>query len=1033
MADTLEVVRPEDNKVTMSMEEFNTSKAYDFRHKQLEDRIDAIHSAFETDSLIYMTAETLTEDSFEPDPNFQLEDHYGELTQGIHFDYLHNFEDVHSMSQGLALRKELMEQQKRRQTLEDLGLEGFVYLFGANLADTLALSYTGQFAGVGSKLGQLFGKTWYTRGTMGAGLEGTLEIGKQFLSDADRTKEDLMFAVGAGFVGNALFGPRSTTKLDEGINKRLDDLFTDYSDDTAQNAEKSLRVSSVASDVLSKVGTTVEKIWEKGRFDTAKFFERSQSETIRNFGQTIFPDDTLQGNIPGGYKAFEYRDLVRESLVEKWHTNYQPLFKEYLESKYGEISTLKYGIHANSEREVNDFFEMIGRIQWRQLDDSEFEKKVLQAHKDYNKFQYDTLKEYKHPLFDKIPFDENYMPIRFKEVKIGQIKAKFGDNYKTELKGLVSGAIKSKFAQIGETVDPVKLDKASTGYVNRMLDSVTSHDKPFVGQEFSEEDLKLLGDIIDDFKEQNLQNITDKQFDAIEDIQAKVGLRGAKKAEKGEGSRYNKSRTFLDYNYVHTTADGDIISFEDLIDTNYQSVMYPYINSMAGEVGLAKAGIEGRKGAEELIKKAEEELGTTRHPDLTRLRSILGDMTGTPNVDDYNGMMMRAARIMNNMGNSLYLNQTWFAMASEIGSSLVEGSLRFLKNIPGWDSVFKQFKEGKIADDLADELRLFSGVGGELGRFPQYDRFAEDYSRGYSNIGETILGKAEKTTNALAEVSLHIGGIKPFSAMMQQGLGTSVLAKLRKQLLTDTIDPKFINELGVSESTLNDARKWFGGVGDNLENLSFKDLPVESRQEMLLGLRRFSNNILQKHSVGSSVGFAGNDRMLKDTWLGKMLLFLKGFVTESYVKQLGRAVKRRDMHMFVNFISQLTITTLGYYSQQVINFAGTEDFKERVAPENAIPSIVGRTTFASILPTYVDTLSNALVDQSVFSYTRSSGLSNSIVGGNILNNTYKAGMGLAHLISPWADMSKSDANAIKAMIPFNNAIAIKRILEGLEE
>jgi len=296
------------------------------------------------------------------------------------------------------------------------------------------------------------------------------------------------------------------------------------------------------------------------------------------------------------------------------------------------------------------------------------------------------------------------------------------------------------------------------------------------------------------------------------------------------------------------------------------------------------------------------------------------------------------------------------------------------------------YRNGKLNNAQLNEITESLGLYNEFMSGAKIFEFDHELSASHMKIDgdKNIIDKVEGAGQAFAEFTLMMGGVKPLTAIFQTAHVQGVfkrMAKVAEGGKQTTAYKKMVNELGISpqmaERVYDNIRKH--SSTDGLMN--FKKWDIETKNVFLDGVKNRTDTLVQMQRLGDKMSWvSGNsDYMLKDTVLGKLGMELKQFVMTAYVKQLGRAVNRSDMHMIGLISSQISVLTLAYIAKQQINFAGNpEKLKKAMEPERIVTGTLGMMPQGSVLPMLLGLGTQAVLGENIFGNRHSGGVTDMI-------------------------------------------------------
>ena len=202
---------------------------------------------------------------------------------------------------------------------------------------------------------------------------------------------------------------------------------------------------------------------------------------------------------------------------------------------------------------------------------------------------------------------------------------------------------------------------------------------------------------------------------------------------------------------------------------------------------------------------------------------------------------------------------------------------------------------------------------------------------------------------------------------------------------------------------------------------------------MSLYMSRHLRRVIQENNYGEMLALG------TDSALGKTMLQFRNFVITAYSKQLLHGLHMWDLTAFSSAMSSMFIASLVYVAQTHVQALGKsssekEDFLEdRLGTKNIARAAFQRSTYASLLPTFIDTMASPFGVEPMFNY-RSSGLDINLYTGNPTYRLLDKGFGAIKAIGTSAvddeyDFSKQSAYKLKAILPYQNMLGVTNILQ----
>lgn len=455
------------------------------------------------------------------------------------------------------------------------------------------------------------------------------------------------------------------------------------------------------------------------------------------------------------------------------------------------------------------------------------------------------------------------------------------------------------------------------------------------------------------------------------------------------------------------------------------------------------------------IEQELVEAGATpsqRQSDLARFDNIVKELQGMPTAEDPFSTLSQAQRIMKNVNIARLLGQTGWTMSAELGSTVVESGLRNFMEFSSFKTMFRQFRTGEIDDTLAQEIQTYTGLGNTLNRAIGVNKYEHEYT--LSDLGtsaskrEAMLAGLENLSEKATEATLLFGGVKPLTAAFESVLAKSMVHQIldiaKKGGKISKSDKKLLNELGFDEEYTRrifdqiskhgklEPRKWSNG--HKVQSMGMDKWDDQEAQDFLInGLRRRAHTIVQRSNMGDKVGVAIGDSLMKNTIYGRFFLELKDYLITSYVKQLGRVIKRGDVHAVALIAAQSSALMLATAMQNYTNFAGNEEkLKKSFEPDNFARTVLGRMPAASYIPTIVDNSLRLTTGDTVFSSNRyHSGVQDAFMSMPSVDLLQKAGsvFSLPYKATFGDGIGSTELNDVVGLLPLGNTYGIRTLKE----
>jgi hypothetical protein len=365
-----------------------------------------------------------------------------------------------------------------------------------------------------------------------------------------------------------------------------------------------------------------------------------------------------------------------------------------------------------------------------------------------------------------------------------------------------------------------------------------------------------------------------------------------------------------------------------------------------------------------------------------------------------------------------------------------------IKYIPELKNILTRAKSGKLSNELLDEIEtVVSGTGSNRLIDSTINR-TDDFAG-----ATTRVGKVEKTLDIASRITADFSGFHAVDTLSRRLAAITAFDKLAmhatgKAKVTDAVLKRYRN-IGFSDDELQAVFKNIrenstfieGGLTGrkirrlNIDNWDDQDLV----NKMSLYMSRHLRRVIQENNYGEMLAVG------TDSGLGKTMLQFRNFVITAYSKQLLHGLHMRDFTALAAASSSIFIASLVYIAQTHVQALGKsssekEDFlEERLSIDAIGKAAFQRSTYASLVPTFYDTLASPFGAEPMFNY-RTSGLDINLITGNPTYRLVEKGLGAIQgigtaLADDEYDFSKQSAYKIKAILPYQNMVGITNILQ----
>jgi hypothetical protein len=567
--------------------------------------------------------------------------------------------------------------------------------------------------------------------------------------------------------------------------------------------------------------------------------------------------------------------------------------------------------------------------------------------------------------------------------------------------------------------------------------------------------------------------ITKMDSDDLRDLLTKNGIDDAdadyistllSKSDNSESaglglSKHEKTRGIFDYAIRHTTDDGATIGFKDMISNNFEGSWFPYGRAQAGANTLEKMGLKSDEARKVSRAKIKEELDAAELADeitpaqavreLDRYDDTILELQGKP-LANFNpfGKGAQALRTAKNMNIARYLGQTFWTMSAELGSTVWNtGMVHMIKSGPMMGQLRKQFLSGKFDDELMQEIYTHLGLMGDMNRGIGFSKYEHDFANVTSGGIGSKMDKLEEVSEKFREAALMIGGIKPLTAYFEAATSSGLITKMLKSAHGKRIPKGFETTLGemgftgslrkdIFEQMLKHTKTTESKIfGKGLKKINLEEWDPEIRDAFIIGVKRHTNTIVQRSTMGDKVGVMVGDKLMQNTWQGKLGLEMKGYVVNAWSKQLGRALTRRDLYSLGMLTTQMSLGAMAYMAQTYTNYPNDPKKRaELLTPERIAKATFSRSSMASWMPQLIDTGAQTGLYEKQFSHARSSGLGSGLVAGMPvidLLDTASSAFKLPAAALGIGDVKPGELKNAFRVLPLHNAMGARALMESV--
>ncbi|KAA3452730.1 hypothetical protein C7I87_00695 [Mesorhizobium sp. SARCC-RB16n] len=539
---------------------------------------------------------------------------------------------------------------------------------------------------------------------------------------------------------------------------------------------------------------------------------------------------------------------------------------------------------------------------------------------------------------------------------------------------------------------------------------------------------------------------------------------------------HNKARLLLDEKMkldgVVSKKTGTIheggLSLSDLVVTDARQNFTRYMRNAMGRVALARYRFKDPQTGEMLINgfTSDREFAAymtkvkQKNADLMgqgkitkaqaaagvkRLEYAYASILGRPTSDmeaTSAGWFLRMVRKYNF---SRIMNQVGFAQISEIGSPIASlGWKAALSQAPALRRVVTDDGASLLKSGLGNDVEAIIGVGADR-LLHTSDYRIDEFSNGFhgeptSSWKEFIERKLNKANQITSEVS----GLTQANVMLERWTAKAIVQRFSDMAHGGRqFSAARFADLGLSKDMTDRVMKMFTTEGNFEHETGFitgrkvtrahfdKWADKEAREAFISAAHRLSRQVIQKNDIG-------NMTMWMSHPLAKALMQFRTFMVGSYGKQTLKSLHFKDVMAAHQMILTTAFAAAGYImqmkAQAMLRSDGDKFLEERLNPKNLSAAAFARAGASSILPMLIDTGLGIAGQDTLFSYTRTTGqasnmwLGNPTTGG--LDDIYQAGQSVAGLFKD-REWSQDEARKVSRVLMFGNALPLVMGLNGL--
>lgn len=1060
------VTKPEDIEVQRPISLLE-EKAADRLYEQERGKVtfgQALDAAFAEENTMSWVFNGLEE--FEPDENFELTPEEVErLTDGIPKDRHDFITDAVSLPHAEKLRERALTSLKNQETIAKYGWGGVGLQIAAATLDVPAIAATVVTEGVAAPL------IWGAKATRlgrafraATGSAASAAAIESYLVSQNSMKDpyDILYAAGGGFLlggaAGSIFGRTSADRYKEALIKIQRDVseaqiadvnraMTERGIDTGVGAmenpmsrpNQDLEIRRGARERIDEADAEPMADFGFVRFDIVGQLKSSAIGVSRKLA-SLLGEDAVN---PGDITADLMKTVGTKTVTNQFYKSYDPNYERWAKESGVNIFGRKLEKRRNEFGQlVSDEIESPG---------STTNPHVIAAANDVRTIYKNMLEEARKAGvkgFDNIPENPTYFSHLWDGHRFLKAQRDFGG---PEIVMLLKRGLLNANRDM--------TDDVAQSIANGMAKKIVKHEIGMdsgLARMFSTSNKEALRDIL-------MEELDTLSADEVDRIINQLDF-------DREGLPARAKRR-LDFDLSATIEkNGRVLHIKDLMERDTEAVVNAYVNQMQGRIALAKKGIFSDGDFEALKKdiRAEGfEIGKSdqAEKDIEKLDVMYALISGRPSplIGNPSSQANRIARLLMDYNFIRVMNQVGFAQISELGNAVsIDGTMALLRVMPDWKSMIKRAANGDLEDAVARDLEAFVAPG--------VDRNIQQSMNKYSVEDLYTLGKGDFIDRAInvanigKRMTADLSGLAPITVLLERsaakiavqslvdlasGLKKTRMKKLGNTTIEQDIKSRLAN-LGLNEemwprvvnmiqtnavtnpSMFSRSRKVRAINMDAWED-------VDARDAFSYAIARWTRQSIQQNDIG-------NLNIHMTSTMGKILTQFRAFTLVSWSKQFLHNIKRNDFAAYEGMMWSTFYGGTAYVLQTHVNAIGRDDknefLKERLSPQEIGTAAFQRSSWASLLPGGFDTIMWATGQEPIFGYKRSTGLATSFIAGNpvfdLLDTTAKVTQGGSRaLLNPEYQWSRGQQRALNSLLPFQNAMGIKNILntmvEGLPE
>lgn len=626
--------------------------------------------------------------------------------------------------------------------------------------------------------------------------------------------------------------------------------------------------------------------------------------------------------------------------------------------------------------------------------------------------------------FENVQFNPNYIPRIYSMEKLRNVEMRLGG--RLGLNQFVAQSIISAARKAGKTIDGDQAVTIAEGFIRNLLEG-----RAGLGGRVAASSVERMKTLKGDLTDALGQSMDPDELDGIVD--------GLVRVADGKPPRAQQ-RTVLDEAFVDPRTG---IRFDELLENNVETLAQEYLRSTSGIYGLAKVGLTKDGDWDALIDQIKR---TADQYDI-KPKDIQGEL----DVLDTVKRMITNQQLDSSLGPKARLwvqrllgfnftrvmGQVGLAQIPEMGNIIGHHGFRALwKQMPVLGSIVKKGKNGRLSNQLLDEIETNFGLGLDGQTMSTFGRYDDNIPQGMMDgrIDRGIRRSNRFVANTSLMNPINVGLERMAAAAMLQRLANLAMGKggriserrLRSLGIEGDRGDKVFEEIR-SKASFKDGTL----TGRSLAQLNIDQWNPEARDILLNAVFSSTRRVIQKNSPSDMARFMTSD-------FARIMFQFTSFAQVAFAKQLLHNIRMKDGASAMTFL----FTTLGGFMSYVavteskaIGRADPGEYRERAYE---ISKLAGgafyRTSWSSLMPIPASMLAYAAGGNDPFSMARTTALS-SALHSPTTDVILGARNTLAKLGAAGAqddqELDGSDVRQILRLLPFQNSFVISQVLDKI--